>query len=149
MTNKIIGVLDHGSAPGGYTGPGITSANEMNVVIKSCPWCSIDCSTCWPAVQRATTIARTLPSSWRAWSKALRYCLTLRLSYHHIKKEKVKAFIYSHSTLHKLPPGISTHSVIVSSPREECSSYFAVEAIHTVPVFLSTRYPLPVMRLCQ
>ena len=42
----------------------------------------------------------------------------------------------------KLPPGIRTHSFTVSSPWGECRAFSAAEAIHTVPIFRSTWYPL-------
>jgi hypothetical protein len=42
-------------------------------------------------------------------------------------------------TLYNLPPGIRTHSFTVLSSWEECS---AAEAIHTISIFCSTRYPL-------
>ena len=32
------------------------------IVYESCPWCRIDHSTCWPAVQRATIRTRKLPN---------------------------------------------------------------------------------------
>ena len=33
----------------------------MNFCYESYPRCRIDCATCWPAVQRATTVLRTPP----------------------------------------------------------------------------------------
>ena len=58
------------------------------------------------------------------------------------KGEKVKVYIYIsdilkvHWNLHQLPPIIGTHSFTVSFPWGECRAFSAVEAIHTVPIFV-------------
>ena len=38
----------------------------------SCPWCRINCSTCWPTFQHATTVPRMPPTcfSWKACTEA-------------------------------------------------------------------------------
>ena len=47
------GVLGHDSALRLYlTGDNLGECDEF--CNESCPWCRIDRSTCWPAVQRAT-----------------------------------------------------------------------------------------------
>ena len=49
----------------GYTGHGTTSANEINFCYESCLWCRIARSSCWPAVQRTTTVRTTdVPAMW-------------------------------------------------------------------------------------
>jgi hypothetical protein len=45
-------------------------------------------------------------------------------------------------TLHKLPPCIGTHTFTVSFTWEECNAINAIEAIHTISIFRSARYPL-------
>ena len=45
-------------------------------------------------------------------------------------------------TLYNLPPGIGTHAFTVSSSWEECNTNKCSEAIYTISIFRSTRYPL-------
>ena len=50
------GVLCHDSTLLRIYWAGATWANQMNFVMNDDPRCSIDDSTCQPAVQRATTV---------------------------------------------------------------------------------------------
>ena len=63
-------------------------------------------------------------------------------------KVKVKVVIYNsisakaHGTWHLLSAYIATHSFTVTSPWGEYIAFSAAEAIHTVPIFRSTWFPL-------
>ena len=59
MNEWMIGVLGHDSAPLYCAGDNLGEYDEF--CYESCPWCRIDRSTFWPAVQRATTVPRTPP----------------------------------------------------------------------------------------
>ena len=52
------GVLDHDSKLVRLYRAGDNLGKCDEFYYESCPWCSIDCSTCWPAVQRPTTVSR-------------------------------------------------------------------------------------------
>ena len=58
---KMIGVLGHDSALVRLVRLGTTWTNEK-VCYETCPWCRINHSTCWPAVQRATTVPWMSPT---------------------------------------------------------------------------------------
>ena len=60
LWNEMISVLDHDSALWGYTGPGTTGANGMKFVMNYAPDAG-SIATCWPAVQRITTVPHMPP----------------------------------------------------------------------------------------
>ena len=60
--NEMIGVLSHDSALQGYTWPGTTWAMRW-ILLWIMPLVQARSTTCWPAVQRATTVPRLPPSS--------------------------------------------------------------------------------------
>ena len=62
--NEMIGVLGHESALQGYRP--YWAGDKLGwdeFCDETCPWCGIDRSTCWPAVQRASTEVRTPPTN--------------------------------------------------------------------------------------
>ena len=59
----MIGVLGHDSALCRLYWAGDNQCDWDEFYYESCPWRKIDRSTCWPAVQRATTVPR-MPVRW-------------------------------------------------------------------------------------
>ena len=66
--NDINGVSGLNSALQGYTGPGYNLGEWDEFCYESCSWWKIDCLTCWPAVQRATTVLQ-MPPQTQTWMK--------------------------------------------------------------------------------
>ena len=80
----MIGVLGHDSAMLRLYWAGDNLGEWDEFCYESWPWCRIDRSTFWPAVQRATTVKRIPPNSVSRWfldSLKNLYCIWLESVY--------------------------------------------------------------------
>ena len=56
IVNEMTDVLGHHAALYGYTGNNNNLGSRDELWYESCPRCRINCSTCWPVIQRTNTV---------------------------------------------------------------------------------------------